>query len=97
MIRNNHELEMALGQVTAWLDAPPKPDTPEDRRFRDLLQAIEDYCPQLQKPAPTPQENAERAKLRREVEAFEKRVEEHRSSVMGDVDAALRPLMGRRS
>jgi len=96
MIRNNDELEMALGQVTAWLDAPPRPGTPEDRRFQELLQAIEDYCPQLQKPAPTPEENAERAKLRREVEAFEKRVDEHRSSVMGDMDVTLRSVFGRR-
>ena len=96
MIRNGDELEMALGQVTAWLDAPPRPGTPEDRRFRKLLKAIEDYCPQLQKPAPTPKENAERAKLRGEVEAFVKRIEKHRSSVMGDMDVTLRSVFGRR-
>lgn len=95
MIRNDDELEIALGQVTAWLECPPKPDSPEDSRFQELLKAIEDYRPRLQKPAPTPEENAERAQLRREIEAFEKRVEEHRSSVMGDVDAVFRPLTGR--
>jgi hypothetical protein len=97
MIRNDDELEIALGQVTAWLECPPHEGSPEDRRFQQLLQAIEDYRPHLHAPAPTPEENAERAQLRREVEAFVKRVEEERSSVMGDVDAALRPLMGRRS
>jgi antitoxin component HigA of HigAB toxin-antitoxin module len=95
MIRNDDELEIALGQVTSWIECPPDEGTPEDRRFQELLEAIEDYRPRLQAPAPTPEENAERAQLRREVEAFEKKVEEHRSTVMGDVDATFRPLMGR--
>lgn len=96
MIRNDDELEMALGQVTAWLDCPPTEGTPEDRRFQELLQAIEDYRPHLSDAAETSGEAAERAELRRDVERFLERVESHRSSVMGDVDAALKPLMGRR-
>ena len=96
MIRNDDELEIALGQVAAWLECPPKPDSPEDRRFRELLEAIEDYRPHLSEPAETSREAAERAELRHDVEQFLERVESHRSSVMGDVDAALRPLTGRR-
>ena len=96
MIRNDDELEIALGQVTAWLECPPKPESPEDRRFQELLQAIEDYRPRLSDRTESPAINAERAELRRDVEQFLERVESHRSSVMGDVDAALRPLTGRR-
>ncbi|MGE5565848.1 MAG: hypothetical protein ACM3YN_06820 [Parcubacteria group bacterium] len=96
MIRNDDELEIALGQVTAWLECPPQPDSPEDVRFHELLEAIEDYRPHLSEAAETSRQAAERAELRRDVEQFLERVESHRSSVMGDVDAALRPLTGRR-